>query len=475
MNYLDHFFIDGRFVTTEGRPRRDVINPATEEVAGTIAMGTAEDVDQAVAAARRAFATYSQSSREERLELFRRALSIFDERAEDLAQLTTLEMGAPITFARQAQIAGARAHIADAIRILEYYEFERMAGPTLLSLEPIGVCALITPWNFPVLQIVTKVMPALATGCTVVLKPSEYAPISPMLFAEILHDAGFPAGVFNLVNGDGPTVGEAMARHPGVDMVSFTGSTRAGVQVAKSAADTVKRVHQELGGNSANILIEDVDLESAVTKGVLGAYRNAGQSCTAPTRMLVPRHLQAKAIEYARRAAQSVVLGDVTDDQVMLGPVMNERQYERVKTLIDRTIAEGATVVTGGSERPPTLDRGYFVQPTVFADVTPGMTSAREEMFGPVVSLIPYDSIDDAIAIANDTPYGLAAYLQCADLSKAGKIARQLRAGQVTINYPAWDASAPFGGFKQSGNGRECGEAGFEAFVEVKAIGGLQG
>jgi aldehyde dehydrogenase (NAD+) len=474
LKYLDHFYIDGRFVTTDDRARRDVINPATEEVAGTIAMGTAEDVDLAVKAARRAFATYSQSSREERLTLFRRVLSIFDERAEELAQLTTLEMGAPITFAREAQIAGSRAHIADAIRILEYYEFERMAGPTLLSLEPVGVCALITPWNFPVLQIVTKVMPALATGCAVVLKPSEYAPISPMLFAEILHDAGFPPGVFNLINGDGPTVGGAMSSHHGVDMVSFTGSTRAGVQVAKSAADTVKRVHQELGGNSANILVDDVDLESVVTKGVLGAYRNAGQSCTAPTRMLVPRHLQEKAIEYARQAARSVVLGDVTDDRVMLGPVMNERQYERVKSLIDRTIAEGATVVAGGSERPSSLSRGYFVQPTVFADVTPDMTAAREEMFGPVVSLIPYDSVEEAIAITNDTPYGLAAYLQCVDLSKAKAIARQLRAGQVTINYPAWDASAPFGGFKQSGNGRECGEAGFEAFVELKAIGGLQ-
>lgn len=475
MKHLDHFYIDGRFVTTEGRARRDVINPATEEVAGTIAMGTAEDVDLAVQAARRAFATYSQTSREERLALFRRTLSIFDRVADELARLTTLEMGAPITFAREAQIAGSRAHIADAIRILEHYEFERTAGPTVLSLEPVGVCALITPWNFPVLQIVTKVMPALATGCTVILKPSEYAPISPMLFAEILDEAGFPPGVFNLINGDGPTVGEAMARHPGVDMVSFTGSTRAGVQVAKSAADTVKRVHQELGGNSANILVDGIDLESAVTKGVIGAYRNAGQSCTAPTRMLVPRHLHDEAVGHALKAAQSVALGDVTDENVMLGPVMNERQFERVKELIDKTVGEGATLVTGGSSRPASLNRGYFVQPTVLADVTPEMTSAREEIFGPVVSLIPYDSVDDAVTIANDTPYGLAAYLQCADLSLAKNIAKRLRAGQVMINYPGWDVSAPFGGFKQSGNGRECGEAGFEAFTELKAIGGLSG
>lgn len=473
MKYLDHFYIDGAFVPGADRSRREVINPATEEPAGTIAMGTAEDVERAVAAARRAFGSYSQSSREERLAILGRVLALFDERAEEFARLTTLEMGAPITFAREAQIAGSRAHIADTIRILQTYEFERMAGPTLLTLEPVGVCALITPWNFPVLQIVTKVMPALATGCTIVLKPSEYAPISPMLFAEVLHDAGLPAGVFNLINGDGPTVGEAMARHPGVDMVSFTGSTRAGIQVAKSAADTVKRVHQELGGNSANILMDDVDLETAVTKGVLGAYRNAGQSCTAPTRMLVPRHLQEKAVAFAKRAAESLVLGDVNDERVGLGPVMNERQFDRVNQLIEKTIAEGATVVTGGSGRPGTLDRGYFVRPTVFADVTPDMAAAREEMFGPVVSLIPYDDVDEAIAIANDTPYGLAAYLQCRDLSVAGTVARQLRAGQVAINYPAWDASAPFGGYKQSGNGRECGAFGFEAFVEVKAIGGL--
>ena len=297
-------------------------------------MGTAGDVDAAVAAARKAFATYGRWSREERLAILQRVLALFDERAEELARLTTLEMGAPITFSRHAQIAGARAHIADAIRILEHYEFERLAGRTVLSFEPIGVCALITPWNFPVLQIVTKVMPALATGCTIVLKPSEYAPFSPLLFAEILHDAGVPPGVFNLINGDGPTVGDAMSNHPDVDMVSFTGSTRAGVQVAKNAANTVKRVHQELGGNSANILMPDVDLASAVTRGVLGAYRNAGQSCTAPTRMLVPRQFHDDAIGIAKRAADSVVVGDVNDEATMLGPVMNERQFERVNSLV---------------------------------------------------------------------------------------------------------------------------------------------
>ncbi|RWB22086.1 aldehyde dehydrogenase family protein [Mesorhizobium sp.] len=473
MKHLDHFYIDGRFVPARDRPQRVVINPATEEPAGSIAMGTAKDVDTAVVAARKAFGTYGCSTREERLEMLRRVLALFDERAEEFAQLTTLEMGAPITFARQAQIAGSRAHIADTIRILEHYEFERLAGRTLLAFEPVGVCALITPWNFPVLQIVTKVMPALATGCTIVLKPSEYAPISPMLFAEVLHDACVPPGVFNLINGDGATVGEALSSHPDVDMVSFTGSTRAGVQVAKNAADTVKRVHQELGGNSANIVMPDVDLELAVTRGVLGAYRNAGQSCTAPTRMLVPRQLHEEAIGIAKQAAESVVIGDVNDEATMLGPVMNERQFERVNSLIESAVQEGATLVTGGPGRPSSLNRGFFVKPTVFGRVTADMTVAREEMFGPVVSLIPYDSVDEAIEITNDTPYGLAAYLQSKDLGAAKRVASKLRAGQVMINHPAWDASAPFGGFKQSGNGRECGEFGFEAFLEVKAIGGL--
>jgi aldehyde dehydrogenase (NAD+) len=473
LKYLDHFYIGGRFVPTKDRPRRLVINPATEEPAGAIAMGAAEDVEAAVMAARKAFSTYGYSPREERLELLRRVLKLFDERAEEFAQLTTLEMGAPIAFAREAQIAGSRAHIADAIRILERYEFDRLAGRTLLAFEPVGVCALITPWNFPVLQIVTKVMPALATGCTIVLKPSEFAPISPMLFAEVLHEAGVPPGVFNLINGDGPTVGEAMSSHPDVDMVSFTGSTRAGVQVARNAAATLKRVHQELGGNSANILMPDVDLASAVTRGVFGAYHNAGQSCTAPSRMLVPRRLHEEAVGIAKRAAESVIIGDVKDEATTLGPVMNERQFERVNSLIESAVREGATLVTGGSGRPSSLNRGYFVRPTVFAGVTADMTVAREEIFGPVVSLIPYDSVDEAIKITNDTPYGLAAYLQAKDLGSAKRVASKLRVGQVMINDPAWDASAPFGGFKQSGNGRECGEFGFEAFIEVKAIGGL--
>ena len=466
---LQEFYIDGAFLAFD-RATRPVISPVTEEPVAHMAMGTAADVDHAVAAARRALPAWTASSREDRLTLLRRLLQLFDARAEDFAQLTTLEMGAPITFAREAQIAGTRAHIADAIRILETWEFERRSGPTLLAHEPVGVCALITPWNFPVLQVVTKVLPALATGCTMVLKPSEYAPLSPMLFAELLHQSGLPSGVFNLVNGDGPTVGEALSSHPDVDMVSFTGSTRAGVEVARAAAPSVKRVHQELGGNAANILAPDVDLETAVTKGVLAAYRNAGQSCSAPSRMLIPRELQAAAIPIARRAAESVTLGDVNNPATQLGPVMNRAQFDRVNALIAQSLSEGASLVAGG---PTPYTRGFVLQPTVLADVAPHMATARHEIFGPVVSLIPYDSLDQAIHIANETPFGLAAYLQCRDLGLAARVARQLRAGQVMINQPAWDVSAPFGGFKQSGNGRECGEAGFEAFTEVKAIGGL--
>lgn len=384
-----------------------------------------------------------------------------------------MEMGAPITFSREAQVAGSRAHIVDTIRVLEQFSFERAFGATLLAFEPVGVCGLITPWNFPILQIVTKVMPALAAGCTIVIKPSEYAPLSPILFAEVCHEAGVPPGVFNLINGDGPTVGEAISRHTDVDMVSFTGSTRAGIQVAKNAADTVKRVHQELGGNSANILLPDVDLEPAVCRGVLAAYRNAGQSCTAPTRMLVPAALHDQAARIAKETAETVVLGDVFDDRTMLGPLMNQRQFENVNALIGRAIGEGADLLSGGVGRPQGMTRGYFVKPTVFANVSRHMTTAKHEVFGPVVSLIPYTDVEEAIEISNETPYGLAAYVQGADLHLAKQVAARLRVGQVMINNPTWQASAPFGGYKQSGNGRECGEFGLEAFLEVKAVGGL--
>jgi len=382
-------------------------------------------------------------------------------------------MGSPITFSREAQVAGSRAHIVEIIRTLEELDLEQQAGRTILAYEPIGVCSLITPWNFPIWQIVTKVMPALAAGCSIILKPSEYAPLSPILFAQILHEAGVPKGVFNLINGDGATVGNAMSRHRFVDMVSFTGSTRAGIQVAKNAADTIKRVHQELGGNSPNILLPGVDLEDSVPKGVLGAYRNAGQSCTAPMRMLVPSNLYGRAVEIAKAAAETVLVGDIFDEATTLGPLVNEKQLERVRALISSGIHEGARLLTGGADRPFGLESGYYVAPTVFADVSPSMTIAQEEIFGPVVSLIPYDGVDHAIEIANNTPYGLAAYLQTEDLALARRVASRVRAGQVLANYPEWDPAAPFGGYKQSGNGREYGKFGLEAFLEVKAIGGF--
>jgi aldehyde dehydrogenase (NAD+) len=472
MEYLDHFYIDGHFVRAAGGSAHQVINPATEEPVASIAMGTAEDVAAAVAAARRAFSSFGASSRADRLDLLKRILAVYDSRSEEFAQRMTLEMGTPISFSRQAQVGVPRAHMVEMIRVLEEFQFERITGPTMLAFEPIGVCALITPWNWPVLQIVTKVMPALAAGCTIVLKPSEYSPLSAMLFAEMLHEADVPAGVFNLVNGDGPTVGTAMSCNPDVDMVSFTGSSRAGILVAKNAADTVKRVHQELGGKSPNILLPDVDLMSAVRQGVEGCYLNGGQSCSAPTRMLVPTALHDEAAAIARQAAESFVVGDVFQDSTTLGPVINANQFERVNRLIQSGIDQGAELVTGGVGRPQGLNRGYFIKPTVFANVRQEMDVVREEIFGPVLCIQPYDTLDEAISMANDTVYGLAGYVQSADIGQARRVAAKLRAGHVHINYPAWDLSAPFGGYKQSGNGREYGVFGLDAFLEVKTVMG---
>ncbi|WP_233855075.1 aldehyde dehydrogenase family protein [Paraburkholderia sp. HD33-4] len=469
MRYLDHFYIDGKFVPALDRTRRPVINPATLEPVGEIAMGTQADTDAAVNAARRAFESFSKSDVRFRLEMLRRIAALFEKRREDFARLMTLEMGTPISFSRSAQVEGSLAHIQNGIEILQRFEFEKKQGKTTLVLEPAGVCGLITPWNFPVLQIITKLIPALAVGCTVVLKPSEYSPLSAISLAELLHDADVPAGVFNLINGDGATVGAAMSAHPGLDMISFTGSTRAGILVAKAAAETVKRVHQELGGNSANIILPDADIRTAVKAGVHAAYRNAGQSCTAPGRMLVHRSRYEEAIEIARDAAEHFRCGDIFDEATLLGPVVNEAQYTRGKELIASALEEGATLVTGGADLPAGIETGYFIQPTVFANVTRNMRIAKDETFAPIVSLIAYDDVDEAVDIANDTPYGLAGYVQGSDES-ASKVASQLRVGQVQINQPQWDPSAPFGGFKQSGNGRECGESGFEAYLEIKAI-----
>jgi aldehyde dehydrogenase (NAD+) len=473
MNNHLSFYINGAWVKPISKATLEVINPATEQAFATIALGNEQDVDAAVKAARAAFPKFTQTSKAERLALLRRILAIYNERAEDLAQVVSDEMGAPLQFARDAQVWAGRVHLEATISALENYEFEAQRGNTRVVHEGIGVVGLITPWNWPLNQIVCKVAPALAAGCTMVLKPSEIAPLSGIVFAEIMHAAKAPPGVFNLVNGDGPTVGQALARHPDVDMMSFTGSTRAGVMVAKTAADTVKRVTQELGGKSANIILPDADLEKAVRQGVEACFSNTGQSCDAPTRMLVPRAGLEKALAVARQAAEAHTVGDPKTSGAQLGPVVSETQYAKVQRLIESGIAEGAPLVAGGAGRPDGMKRGYFVRPTVFGPVRPDMTIAREEIFGPVLSIIPYDSEQQAVDIANDTVYGLAAYVQSPNLDSARRVARQLRAGQVSLNYPDWDTTAPFGGYKQSGNGREYADWGIHDFLEVKGIVGF--
>lgn len=466
----DHlkFYIDGAWVDPVAARTLDVINPATEQAVARISLGGAEDVDRAVKAAQRAFISFSRTSRQERIDLLEAILAEYVRRQDEMAQAITAEMGAPAALARNAQAYMGAAHLSTAIAVLKDYEFEEARGSTLISREPIGVCAFITPWNWPSNQIGCKVAPALAVGCTMVLKPSEVAPLSGLLWAEIMDAAGVPAGVFNLINGDGPGVGAALSGHPGVDMVSFTGSTRAGVEVARNAAPTVKRVHQELGGKSANIILDDADIPAAVAAGVARIMNNSGQSCNAPTRMLVPRARMDEVKAAAKAAAEGLTVGDPTGD-VTLGPVVSDVQWNKIQTLIAKGIEEGATLVAGGVGRPDDLTAGYFVKPTIFADVAPKATIAREEIFGPVLSIIPYDTEEEAVEIANDTVYGLAAYVQSGDIAHARDIARQLRAGQVIINNAGPDLMAPFGGFKQSGNGREWGDHAFAEFLEVKA------
>ncbi|MBB3952439.1 aldehyde dehydrogenase family protein [Aureimonas jatrophae] len=467
------FFIDGAWVDPAGPIRRlPVVDPATEEPFAEIALGDAADVDRAVRAARRAFETFSLVSREERLDLLRRILVVYRRRINEMGEAISREMGAPLPFAVSNQAGSGAAHLQTMIRTLEHFAFEELRGSTLVTREPIGVVAMITPWNWPMNQIVCKVAPALAAGCTMVLKPSEIAPMSALLFAEILQEAGVPAGVFNLVNGDGPTVGEALARHEGVDMVSFTGSTRAGVAVAKAAADTIKRVHQELGGKSANILLPDVDLTEAVTRGVAECFGNTGQSCNAPTRMFVPAEREDEAAAIAARAAARFRVGAAPGEGPVLGPVVSEAQFGKIQDLIESGLREGAELVAGGPGRPDGLNRGWFVRPTVFAKVSPEMRIAREEIFGPVLSIVSYENEDEAVRLANDTVYGLAAYVQSADLDRARALSRRLRAGNVYLNDPAWDTGAPFGGYKQSGNGREYAEFGLAEFLEIKGIVG---
>ncbi len=474
MSHELQFYIDGAWVDPATPNFLDVIDPSSEDPFAKIAMGSKADVDKAVAAAKRAFSTFGFTSPAERVELLRRVVAAYKKRRNDLALAVSREMGAPRGFALESQVGIGLSHLEKMVETLRNFKFEQAKGGSLVVKEPIGVVGLITPWNWPLNQITCKVAPALAAGCAMVLKPSEIAPLDAIIFAEIMDEAGVPKGVFNLVNGDGPTVGQALASHPDIDMISFTGSTRAGILVAKAAADTVKRVHQELGGKSANILFPDVDFAVAVAKGVSGCFGNSGQSCNAPTRMFVPRDRQDEAAAYAKAAAEKFVVGAAEAPGTVLGPVVSKVQFDKIQNLIESGIAEGATLVTGGPGRPANLNHGYFVRPTVFANVTPNMRIAREEIFGPVLSIMPYDNVEQAIERANDSAYGLASYIQTTDIQKARETAKRMRTGNVHINYPVWDASMPFGGYKQSGNGREYAEYGLEDFLEIKGILGYE-
>ena len=466
------FYINGEWVQPAGRSTLDVINPATEEAFATISMGTAEDVDAAAKAARAAFPVWSQSTVEERLTVIKNIIAGIKARGEELALAISNEMGAPLGMAKTAQLGSGLGHFMAIIPILENFTFEEVRGTTKVVKEPAGVCGFITPWNWPLNQIACKVAPAIAAGCTIVLKPSEIAPVSAYILAEIIADSGLPAGAFNLVNGDGPEVGSAISAHPEIDLVSFTGSTRAGREVAKAAADSIKRVTQELGGKSANIILDDVpDFAKAVSSGVIGCFGNSGQSCNAPTRMLVPKARMQEAMDAAKAAAAKATVGDPLSETTRLGPVVSELQFTKIQGLIEKGIAEGAELVAGGLGRPDGLTKGYFIQPTVFGNVTNDMTISTEEIFGPVLSILGYESEEEAIAIANATEYGLSGYVS-GEQAHAEKVAKQIRTGMVHINGAPADINAPFGGYKKSGNGREWGLEGFEEFLETKAIMG---
>jgi acyl-CoA reductase-like NAD-dependent aldehyde dehydrogenase len=470
---FEKFYIDGQWVMPQSNQRLDVINPATTNSVATIALGDREDAELAIAAARRAFPGYSGLSKEQRLELLQSIISVYEKRIGEIADAISSEMGAPLKAIAQPMQAGAMlGHLHVAAGVLKDYDYNEDNGPTRIQREPIGVCGLITPWNWPIHQIGCKVVPALAAGCTMVLKPSEFAPLSALVFADILHEAGVPAGVFNLVNGDGPTVGALLASHPEIDFVSFTGSTRAGVLVSTAAAPTIKKVALELGGKSANILLEDADFDKAVAGGVAGMLLNSGQNCNAPSRMLVPRDRLAEVESIAKAAAENAVIGDPGDDSTTMGPLANKPQFDKVQQMIQTGIDEGAKVVCGGTGKPDDQNPGYFVKPTVFSNVDNKMTIAREEIFGPVLCIIPYDDEEQAVEIANDTEYGLSGYVSSANLERAQEIASQLRSGNVHVNGADGDFTATFGGYKKSGLGREWGKHGFEEFLEIKSIFG---
>jgi aldehyde dehydrogenase (NAD+) len=464
------FYVGGAWIDRADAPSIPVRNPASEEVIGHIAAGTAADVDLAVAAARQAFESFSTWPVADRLALLERIRDLLEARTEDFAQAIVAEMGAAISFARAGQVFYGIEHVRAAIEVLRDFQFETKLADVTVRREPIGVCGLITPWNWPLYQITAKVAPAIAAGCTVVLKPSELSPFSALLFAQVMHDAGAPPGVFNLVNGTGDVVGAAISAHPDIDLVSFTGSTRAGVLVAQAAAPTVKRVVQELGGKSPNVFLDDADFASAVPKGVLGAMRNVGQSCAAPTRMVVPASRLAEVEALAAEAANGIVVAHPLDESAFIGPLANAAQFAKVQDLIQSGIDEGAKLVCGGLGLPQGLNHGYYARPTIFSEVTPAMRIAQEEIFGPVVVLMPYEDEEDAVRIANATVYGLSSHVQSADLDRARRVARRIRAGQVHINYPAWSRHAPFGGYRQSGNGREYGLYGMEEYLEVKGL-----
>ncbi len=465
------FYINGQWTAPAVAKDYAVIDPSTEEQCATISLGGKADTDAAVAAARAAFDGWSQTPKEERAELIRKLAEVYDRRSEEMAQAMSMEMGAPIDMSRSSQVGAGTWHIKGFLKAFEDFSFERDYTATEKTLlEPIGVCALITPWNWPMNQIVLKAIPALATGCTMVLKPSEIAPLSGLLFAEFIDEAGFPPGVFNLVNGDGPGVGSQLSAHPDVDMVSFTGSTRAGIAISKAAADTLKRVSLELGGKGANIIFEDAD-EKAVKRGAIHCFGNSGQSCNAPTRMLVHRSMYDAAVATAAEVAENTRVGPASEPGRHIGPVVSEVQFNKIQGLIEKGM-EGARLVAGGLGRPDGLNRGYYVKPTVFADVTNDMTIARTEVFGPVLSIIPFETEEEAISIANDTPYGLTNYVQTTDDEKRRRVARRLRSGMVETNGKGFAPGSPFGGYKQSGNGREGGVYGLEEFLEVKAVSG---
>ncbi|MEQ8587292.1 MAG: aldehyde dehydrogenase family protein [Thalassobaculaceae bacterium] len=470
------FYIDGAWVAPSAPNDFDVINPADETAFGVISLGSKADVDKAVAAARTAFDGWSKTPLADRIAKLEKLAEVYERRAGEMAEAISTEMGAPKKLATNAQAAAGLGHIKAFIRALKEFRFEHQlrddTPDEFIIHEAIGVCGLITPWNWPMNQVTLKVIPAVGVGCTVVLKPSEIAPMSSMLFAEFMDEAGFPKGVFNLVNGDGPTVGEAMSRHPGIDMMSFTGSTRAGIAVTQASAETVKRVALELGGKGANIVFADSDVEKAVKRGAIHCFNNTGQSCNAPTRMLVERAVYDQAVDVARATAESTAVGQPSEDGNHIGPLVSELQFTKVQDLIQAGIDEGARLVAGGTGRPDGFNRGYFVRPTVFADVTNDMRIAREEIFGPVLSMIPFEGEDEAVRISNDTSYGLTDYVQSGDSARTQRVARQLRAGMVVANGAPRAPGSPFGGYKQSGNGREGGQYGLTEFLEVKAVSG---